>query len=94
MFAKIDSVSEIQAIGFSDGSHELRYALFGSEGLNIEQWIPVYQGVNPIGGWASYRLPIGNDWLAWHDTLQLLMKCILLMTMIIHKMDQAILTLV
>ena len=50
-------------------SHELRYALFGSEGLNIEQWIPVYQGVNPIGEWASYRLPLGNDWLAWHDTL-------------------------
>ena len=72
LFAKIDSVSEIQAIGFSDGSHELRYALFGSEGLDIEQWIPVYQGVNPIGEWASYRLPLGNDWLAWHDSLSII----------------------
>ena len=69
IFAKIDSTSEIQAIGFSNGVHELRYVLFGSEGLNIEQWITVYQGVNTIGEWASYRLPIGNDWLAWHDTL-------------------------
>ena len=74
LFVKIDSVSDIQAIGFSDGLHELRYALYGSEGLNIEQWIPVYQGVNPIGEWASYRLPLGNDWLAWHDTLSTINK--------------------
>ena len=37
--------------------------------LNIEEWIPVYQGSNTIGTWNSYRLPIGTDWLAWHDTL-------------------------
>ena len=72
VFAKIDSLSEIQAIGFSNGTNHLRYALFGSEVLNIENWIPVYQGVNPIGEWASYRLPIGDDWLAWYDSLSIL----------------------
>ena len=72
VFAKIDSLSEIQAIGFSNGTNHIRYALFGSEILNIENWIPVYQGGNPIGEWASYRLPIGDDWLAWYDSLSIL----------------------
>ena len=72
VFAKVDSLSEIQAIGFSNGIDHIRYALFGSEILNIEHWIPVYQGVNPIGEWASYRLPIGDDWLAWYDSLSIL----------------------
>ena len=72
VFAKIDSSSEIQAIGFSNGINNIRYALYGSETLNIEQWIPVYQGVNPIGEWSSYRLPLGNDWLAWYDSLSIL----------------------
>ena len=72
VFAKVDSLSEIQAIGFSNGTNHIRYALFGSEVLNIENWIPVYQGVNPIGEWASYRLPIGDDWLAWYDSLSIL----------------------
>ena len=43
--------------------------LFGNEQLDIEEWIPVYQGQNNLGEWHSYELPIGNDWLAWHDSL-------------------------
>ena len=38
--------------------------------MDIEQWIPVYQGSNELGNWNSYRLPLGDDWLAWHDSLQ------------------------
>ena len=69
LFSRTDSLSEIQAIGFSNGIDLIRYSLTGLETLDIEQWIPVYQGSNEIGNWNSYRLPLGNDWLAWHDSL-------------------------
>ena len=42
------------------------------ETLDIEEWIPVYQGVGQIGSWHSYRIPIGDDWLAWYDSLSVL----------------------
>jgi len=69
VFIKIDSTSEIQALGFANSEKYIRYSFSGFETLNIEEWIPVYQGANPNGLWHSYRLPIGNDWLAWYDTL-------------------------
>ena len=72
VYAQIDSVSEIQGIGFSDGENKIWYSIAGTETLDIESWIPVYQGTNPIGSWASYRFPIGNDWIAWYDTLSAL----------------------
>ncbi len=72
VMSKIDSLSEIQAIGFSNGEQTLRYSLAGSEVLDIEEWIPVYQGTNPIGVWAPYEFPIGDDWIAWYDSLSTL----------------------
>ena len=69
VFSRVDSISEIQAIGFSDGETSIRYSFSGNESLDIEKWIPVYQGVNEVGNWFSYRLPLGNDWLAWYDSL-------------------------
>ena len=69
VFAKVDSISEIQGIGFSNNENEIKYSFSGSETLNIEEWIPVYQGAYQQGAWFSYRLPIGSDWLAWYDTL-------------------------
>ena len=66
---EIDSISEIQAIGFSNGANYIRYALHGTETLDIENWIPVYQGQNPVNEWNSYRFPLGDDWLAWYDSL-------------------------
>ncbi len=68
-FAQIDSISEIQAIGFSDGEKHLRYSLAGTETLDIEKWIPVYQGSGIENVWRSYEIPIGTDWLAWYDSL-------------------------
>ena len=69
VFAKVDSVSEIQGIGFSNNTNEIKYSLSGLETLDIEEWIPVYQGVHQQGSWNSYRLPVGNDWIAWYDSL-------------------------
>ena len=72
VFSKIDSISEIQGIGFSNGENSIRYSFSGYETLDIEEWIPVYQGVGQIGSWHSYRIPIGDDWLAWYDSLSVL----------------------
>ncbi|HRX76402.1 MAG TPA: hypothetical protein P5342_03015, partial [Candidatus Cloacimonadota bacterium] len=33
-----------QGIGFSDGTNHLYYSFSGSQTLDIEEWIPVYQG--------------------------------------------------
>ena len=68
-YAKIDSISEIQAIGFSNGEQTLRYSIAGTELLNIEDWIPVYQGAANPEIWKSYHIPIGDDWVAWFDSL-------------------------
>ena len=68
----VDSISDIQAIGFSNGENSIRYSFSGHETLDIEEWIPVYQGVGQVGAWHSYRLPIGDDWLAWYDSLSIL----------------------
>jgi poly-gamma-glutamate capsule biosynthesis protein CapA/YwtB (metallophosphatase superfamily)/PKD repeat protein len=69
LFARIDSISGIQAIGFSDGTNTIRYSLAGNEIANIEEWIPVYQGSGQSGHWVSFELPVGDDWVAWYDTL-------------------------
>ena len=65
----MDSLSEIQAIGFSDGEKTLRYSVAGTEMLDIEEWIPVYQGTGQTRVWNSYNIPIGDDWVAWYDSL-------------------------
>ena len=67
VFCKIDSISEIQGIGFSDGIKSIKYALSGTESLDIEDWITVYQGQNNTGGWFPYNFPIGDDWIAWYE---------------------------
>ena len=69
VFCKIDSISEIQGVGFSDGEKSLKYAFSGTEKLDIEDWITVYQGQNSTGNWFPYNIPIGDDWIAWFDSL-------------------------
>ena len=69
IFVKIDSVSEIQGLCLGNEDSELRYAFNGSEILNIENWIPVFQGSFQNNDWNTYRLPIGDDWLAKYDSL-------------------------
>lgn len=69
IFAQSSNISEIQGIGFSNGDQSIKYSLFGSDIVNIEEWIPVYQGVSSENVWASFLLPIGQDWTAWHDSL-------------------------
>ncbi len=62
--AYIDDPGEIQGIAFQDSLNTLYYALDGSEQLDINTWVTVYQGYFPEDTWNIYRLPIGDDWFA------------------------------
>ena len=75
IFVKIDSISEIQGVLFENSENKiLRYAFSGTELLNIEDWIPVYQGAFQNSNWNSYRLPLGDDWLSIYDSVDIISK--------------------
>ncbi len=67
--AYIDSPSEIQGFGIMDGLHVLFYSFAGTEELNSNEWIPVYQGNFPQDQWNIFQLPIADDWLAKYGYL-------------------------
>jgi hypothetical protein len=52
----------VQGIGFSDGENHLFYSISGSRILDLEVWVPVYQGAYNANSWNLYRLPLGADW--------------------------------
>ncbi|NOZ07754.1 MAG: PKD domain-containing protein [FCB group bacterium] len=58
---------EIQGFGVQDSAHTLMYSFNGSQLLDIEDWVPVYQGSMPIRNWNIYELPLADDWYAWYD---------------------------
>jgi Bacterial capsule synthesis protein PGA_cap/PKD domain/FlgD Ig-like domain len=64
---KVTDVADIQGFGLSDGTNTLFYSFFGNETLNIEEWIPVYQGSAGLNDWHSFPLPVADDWYAWYD---------------------------
>ena len=65
--AYVESRGEIQGVGFQDSLNTLYYAFDGSEQLDIEEWVTVYQGYFPDDTWNLFRLPLGDDWLARFD---------------------------
>lgn len=69
MAAKTSSGAKVQGIGFSDGINVLFYSISGLLTMNIEQWIPVYQGAFSNGQWNTYRFPIADDWYSFFDYL-------------------------
>ncbi len=62
---KTSSEPRIQGIGFTDGVHNILYSFAGSRVLDIEVWIPVYQGAYSSGVWNTYQLPVASDWEAF-----------------------------
>lgn len=62
--AYVESLGEIQGFGLTDSAHTLLYAFAGTELLNTDTWITVYQGAFPLQQWNCYQLPVGQDWLA------------------------------
>ena len=67
--AKTANGAKIQGIGFSDGINELFYSFSGSRILDLETWVPVYQGAFSHGVWNLYQLPIASDWYSFFDYL-------------------------
>ncbi len=70
--AYIERVGEIQGIGIIDSLNSLFYSFAGTQEVNPDEWIPVYQGYFEEDRWATYYLPIGADWLAYFDYLPVL----------------------
>ena len=62
---KTSSEPRIQGIGFTDGVHNILYSFAGTRILDIEVWIPVYQGAFSSGVWNTYQLPVASDWEAF-----------------------------
>ena len=72
----VPDVSDIQGFGISDGTNTLFYSFFGSETLNIEEWVPVYQGNFATNAWHSFQLPVADDWFAWYDEFPVIIQII------------------
>ncbi len=62
--AYVSYLGEIQGFGLQDSAHTLFYSLAGSEQVNPDTWVAVYQGAFPLNTWNLYLLPVGEDWLA------------------------------
>jgi poly-gamma-glutamate capsule biosynthesis protein CapA/YwtB (metallophosphatase superfamily) len=60
--AMYESGATVQGIGFSDGENQIFYSISGTLILDLEVWIPVYQGAYSSNSWHLYRLPLGADW--------------------------------
>ncbi|PKN73008.1 MAG: hypothetical protein CVU50_04425 [Candidatus Cloacimonetes bacterium HGW-Cloacimonetes-3] len=66
---KTSSGGRIQGIGFTDGVNQLFYSFAGTAILDLETWIPVYQGAMTSGVWNAYLLPLASDWQAFFEYL-------------------------
>jgi poly-gamma-glutamate capsule biosynthesis protein CapA/YwtB (metallophosphatase superfamily) len=62
--AFIQSTAEIQGFGITDSVNTLFYSFAGTEQLNTQQWITVYQGAFANNTWNRYLIPVGSDWMA------------------------------
>lgn len=67
--AKTTEGGKVQGIGFTDGTHELFYSFSGTRIVDIEAWVPVYQGAFNAGSWQTYQLPLAADWQAFFEYL-------------------------
>ncbi len=60
----VEHDSEIQGIALQDSANTLFYSLDGSQLLDIEQWVTVYQGAFAEDTWNTILLPVADDWMA------------------------------
>ncbi len=62
-----EDVSEIQGFGLTDSLHTMFYSFSGTQELDIEEWVTVYQGSFPEENWNTFQLPVADDWYAWYE---------------------------
>jgi len=65
--AYMETKGEIHGFGIMDSANVIMYSLDGSEELDIEEFITVYQGAFPEQEWDTYLLPVADDWFAWFE---------------------------
>ncbi len=59
-----ESLAEIQGFGLVAPGETLLYSFAGTEMVDPQKWVTVYQGAFPLRTWNVYQLPVGQDWLA------------------------------
>jgi len=59
-----ESLGEVQGFGLVARGETLLYSFAGTEEVDPQRWVPVYQGAFPVRTWNLYELPVGQDWLA------------------------------
>ena len=69
-----EELGEIIGIALHDSINTLFYSFYGTQELDIEEWVTVYQGAFPNNQWNNFQLPISDDWLAYFDYLPLIDK--------------------
>lgn len=74
--AKTVSGAKVQGIGFSDGENALFYSFSGTLVMDIEEWVPVYQGAFANSVWNTYQIPIADDWYSFFDYLPVITSLI------------------
>lgn len=62
--AYIESAAEIQGFGITDSINTLFYSFAGTEEVDPNEWITVYQGAFSNYTWNAFNLPIADDWQA------------------------------
>jgi poly-gamma-glutamate capsule biosynthesis protein CapA/YwtB (metallophosphatase superfamily) len=70
--AYVEDLAEIHGFGLVDSAHTLFYSFAGTEQLDIDEWVTVYQGAFPLYTWHTYKLPVADDWLASFDYLPII----------------------
>ena len=62
--AYVEQTAEIQGFGITDSINTLLYSFAGTEELDPNSWVTVYQGAYPNNSWNNFILPVADDWLA------------------------------
>ncbi|MEZ5198738.1 MAG: PKD domain-containing protein, partial [Bacteroidales bacterium] len=74
--AYISSESEIQGFAIMDNENVLFYSFAGSEEVDPEIWVPVYQGCFPQDQWNVYQLPVADNWMSFFNYLPEITKLV------------------
>ena len=63
----VETKGEILGFAIADSLNILFYSLDGTQLLNIEEWITVYQGAFEENEWLTFDLPVADDWFSWYE---------------------------
>lgn len=71
-----EETGEIIGLALQDSVNTLYYSFYGSQELDMEEWVTVYQGAFSENQWNIFQLPIADDWHAYFDYYPLIDKVV------------------